>query len=49
MPIPGKCAGDATGFNFEYFANSRVMALDAYEISHHLSGDEDFYLYPRKH
>ena len=49
MPIPGKSAGDATGFNFEYFANSRVMALDAQKISLHLSGDEDFYLSPRKH
>jgi hypothetical protein len=29
MPIPGKKAGDPTNFNFEYFANSRVMALEA--------------------
>ncbi len=29
MPIPGKRAGDRTDFNFGYFANSRVMALDA--------------------
>ncbi len=27
MPIPGKKAGDATDFNFAYFANSRVMAV----------------------
>ena len=32
MPIPGKQAGDATNFNFEYFANSKVMALDAQEL-----------------
>lgn len=49
MPIPGKSAGDETGFNFEYFANSRVMAIDADEISLHMSSDEDFYLSPRKH
>ena len=29
MPIPGKKAGDPTYFNFDYFANSRVMALEA--------------------
>lgn len=29
MPIPGKKAGDATHFDFAYFANSRVMAVRA--------------------
>ena len=29
MPIPGKAAGDDTGFDFEYFANSKVLALPA--------------------
>ncbi|RPI29225.1 MAG: DUF711 family protein [Chloroflexota bacterium] len=29
MPIPGKSAGDPTNFEFAYFANSRIMALDA--------------------
>jgi uncharacterized protein len=32
MPIPGKKAGDPTEFKFDYFANSRVMALDAEEL-----------------
>lgn len=27
MPIPGKQAGDLTDFNFEYFANGRVLHL----------------------
>jgi uncharacterized protein (UPF0210 family) len=27
MPIPGKKAGEPTNFDFDYFANSRVMAL----------------------
>jgi hypothetical protein len=26
MPLPGLRAGDATSFDFEYFAPSRVMA-----------------------
>jgi len=29
MPIPGQRAGDPTAFQFDYFANSRVMHLDA--------------------
>lgn len=29
MPIPGKKAGDPTDFDFEYFANSRVMSVEA--------------------
>ena len=29
MPIPGKKAGDPTGFDFAYFANSRVLPLHA--------------------
>jgi len=29
LPIPGKQAGDETNFDFGYFANSRVMALNA--------------------
>ena len=29
MPIPGKDVGDETDFDFAYFANSRVMALEA--------------------
>jgi len=33
MPIPGKVAGDPTNFDFEYFANSRVLALDGQKVS----------------
>lgn len=29
MPVPGRKAGDPTGFDFDFFANSRVMALEA--------------------
>jgi len=29
MPVPGKKAGDNTNFDFGFFANSKVMALDS--------------------
>ena len=40
MPIPGKQAGDPTGFDFAFFANSHVLALRASPLSGLLSGDE---------
>lgn len=40
MPIPGKKAGDATTFDFGFFANSRVMTLEAEKIQGALSGSE---------
>ena len=42
MPIPGKRAGDITGFDFAFFANSRVLALDAAPLEGFLAGDESF-------
>jgi hypothetical protein len=47
MPIPNKKAGDATGFDFAFFANSRVMALDSEPLGGPLSGSESFTLRPR--
>lgn len=47
MPIPGKKAGDLTGFDFAYFANSRVMALEAQALGGVLAGQESFPLSPR--
>jgi hypothetical protein len=47
MPIPGKNAGDATGFDFEYFANSRVMSLKAAPLTGLLNGNENIPLSPR--
>src|SRR5690606_25273816 len=44
MPIPGKDAGDETGFEFEYFANSRVMAPVPEPLSGLLAGDESIEL-----
>jgi uncharacterized protein (UPF0210 family) len=39
MPIPGKKAGDLTGFDFAFFANSRVMALEAQPLTGVLAGE----------
>ncbi|MDO9301505.1 MAG: DUF711 family protein [Anaerolineales bacterium] len=44
MPVPGKRAGDATEFDFGFFANSRVMALDSAPLNLPLGGDEPFFL-----
>jgi len=48
MPIPGKVAGDSTGFDFAYFANSRVLGLDAQPLAGLLVGDESFSVEPQK-
>ena len=47
MPIPGKKADDPTGFDFAFFANSRVLRLDSHPLTGVLSGEETFYLRPR--
>jgi len=49
MPVPGKKAGDPTGFTFDYFANCRVMALRAEPLKGVLAGEETFHLKPREH
>jgi uncharacterized protein (UPF0210 family) len=48
MPIPGKQAGDPTNFDFGFFANSRVMRLDAEPLQPPLSSSETFALTPRR-
>jgi len=48
MPIPGKEAGDPTGFDFAFFANSRVMRLEAEALSNTLSGNEILVLPSKK-
>ena len=48
MPIPGKAAGDPTTFDFAFFANSRVLALEAQPLQGFLAGDESFSISPRK-
>ncbi|MBI1793504.1 MAG: DUF711 family protein [Chloroflexi bacterium] len=47
MPVPGKKAGDATNFDFGFFANSKVMALDAMPLISSLGGDETFSIQSR--
>jgi len=48
MPVPGKRAGDSTEFDFAFFANSKVMALDSEPLSLPLGSDETFLLSSRK-
>jgi len=48
MPIPGKRAGDETGFDFEFFANSRVLDLPAQPLKGLLTGEENLLISPRK-
>ncbi|HEY5983473.1 MAG TPA: DUF711 family protein [Anaerolineales bacterium] len=47
MPVPGRKAGEPTGFDFDYFSNSRVMRLDAETLSGPLGGRESFPLQAR--
>lgn len=48
MPIPGKRAGDATEFEFGYFANSRVINTDGQIVSAPLISAVAIPLKPRK-
>ncbi len=48
MPIPGKAAGDPTDFDFAFFANSRVLSLQAEPLSALLSGAEVFFIQERR-
>jgi hypothetical protein len=47
MPIPGLKAGDDTGFDFEYFANSKVLDLPAKPLTGLLGGKENISILPR--
>ncbi len=46
MPLPGKRVGDETGFEFEYFANSRVMGARGRLVSGLLAGNESVAIQP---
>jgi uncharacterized protein (UPF0210 family) len=48
MPVPGKLVGDATDFDFEYFANSRVMDLKAQPLTGIIAQDENYHLARRQ-
>jgi uncharacterized protein (UPF0210 family) len=40
MPVPGKKAGDETNFDFGFFANSKIMALDSAGLNFPFNGNE---------
>ena len=44
MPVPGKQAGDSTEFDFAFFANSKVMALDSEPLNLPLGAEVSFSL-----
>jgi uncharacterized protein (UPF0210 family) len=44
MPIPGKASGDLSEFDFAFFANSRVLPVQAQPLEGLLSMDENLYL-----
>ncbi len=48
MPVPGKKAGDLTGFDFAYFANGGVLPIPSAPLTGLLSKDEVFHLKPRR-
>jgi uncharacterized protein (UPF0210 family) len=48
MPIPGKQAGDPTDFDFEFFANSRVMELSAEKLGAPMTDAPVIEIFPRK-
>lgn len=48
MPLPGKTAGEPTSFSFDFFAPSRVLALQAAALGGLLAGDETISLAPRR-
>jgi uncharacterized protein len=48
MPLPGKKVGEETGFNFEFFANSRVLSLPAEPLTGLLHGDEKISIQSRQ-
>lgn len=48
MPIPGKAAGEATNFDFAYFANSHVLALKAQPLGGILQGNESISMAKRE-
>jgi hypothetical protein len=45
--VPGRKAGDATSFDFGFFSNSKVMALDATPLNSPLAGNETFLIQAR--
>lgn len=49
MPVPEKKAGDPTGFDFAFFANSRVLGIEAQPVHGLLATDAVLDLQPRRY
>jgi uncharacterized protein (UPF0210 family) len=47
MPIPDKKVGDATGFDFAFFANSKIMALDSAPLNPPFRDSGSFHIQSR--
>lgn len=47
MPVPGKKAGDETSFDFGFFANSKVMALDSSPLRSPFNSNETLQIQKR--
>jgi uncharacterized protein (UPF0210 family) len=48
MPVPGKQAGERTMFDFPYFANSHVLAVEAEPLYRLWAGNERLHIEPRE-
>jgi uncharacterized protein (UPF0210 family) len=48
LPVPGKAAGDRTGFSFDYFANSRIFSAAAAPLRAPLRSDETLEIRPKR-
>lgn len=48
MPIPGKSAGDLTEFDFPFFANSRVLALEGQPLERFFTQADPINIRPRR-
>jgi len=48
MPIPGKSVGELTDFHFTFFANSRVLALEAQPLYRFFSHQDPIHIRPRR-
>ncbi len=48
MPVPNKKAGDETGFDFAFFAHSKVMQMDSEEMGGALARGGTFQLRSRR-
>lgn len=47
MPIPGRTVGDATNFDFGFFVNSKVMALDSADLKAPFNQQEVLHIHKR--